>query len=142
MAVKDWDGIAANVDRSVSVPEDAGIINEKLEEIVKIADDVIDILKDGLQYSDAISFFEVVGPLMSLANTISEEWDEDKKDQFVVDAVYLIYKTVDTYPDGNQNNIDVPLLFGGLERGFEKKTLDFATRSALKALRSYIEKQD
>jgi hypothetical protein len=142
MAIKDWDGMAARVDRSVDVPDNAEVINEKMEEIVAIADDVIDIVKDGWQYSDIVSFFEVVSPLLKLAGTISTEWDEEKQDQFIVDTIYLIYQTVDTYPDGNQNRINIPLLFGGVERSFEKKALEFMTRAALKALRSHLKNKE
>jgi hypothetical protein len=138
MAIKDWDGIAATMERSLEGSENSSVINEKLEDIVKIADDVIDILKDGWQYSDIVDFFEVVGPLLKIADEINEDWDEAKKDQFMVDTIYLIYKTVDTYPDGKQNRINIPVLFGGLEEGFEKKMLEFMTRAALKAIRSKI----
>lgn len=137
MAIDNWNVMATRVERAVSVPEDVGIINENLPDIMKIADDVIDILKDGWQFGDVVDFFEVVGPLVDLSTNISE-YDEEQKDQFVVDAVYLIYQTVDTYPDGNQNNIDVPFVFGGIERGLEKRVVNFATRAAIKALRAHI----
>ena len=140
MAIKDWDGLAAKIERAIGDSSNAGVLNEQLPDIAKIADDVIDILKDGWQFSDVVDFFEVVGPLLDLANNITG-MDDEQKDQFVVDAVYMIYQTVDTYPDGNSNNIDVPYVFGGIETGLEKRVIEFAARSALKAIRAYMAKK-
>lgn len=140
MAIKDWDGLAAKIERSISKESNATILNENLPDIAKIADEVIDILKDGWQFSDVVDFFEVVGPLLELTESMTNLTDEEK-DQFIVDAVYMIYQTVDTYPDGNSNNIDVPYVFGGIETGLEKRVIEFAARSALKAIRAYIAKK-
>jgi len=140
MAIKDWDGLATKIERAIGDSSDAGVLSEQLPDIAKIADDVIDILKDGWQFSDVVDFFEVVGPLLDLANNITG-MDDEQKDQFVVDAVYMIYQTVDTYPDGNSNNIDVPYVFGGIETGLEKRVIEFAARSALKAIRAYMSKK-
>jgi len=139
MAIENWDGLGGNVDRTVD-GVDSSILTSNLPAITEIADEVVDILKDGWQFGDVIDFFEVIGPLMELVEDVSD-LDEATKDQFVADAVYLIYQTVDTYPDGEQNNIDIPFVFGGIERGLEKRLVDFASRAAIKALRSYIAKK-
>jgi len=141
MAISNWDGMAARVDRDISSLATGDLLKNKLPDIVKIADEVIDILKDGWQLGDVVEFFEVIGPLLELVNDMSE-LDEEQKDQFIVDAVWMIYQTVDTYPDGNQNNIDIPIVFGGIERGLEKKAVDFAARSSIKAIRAWIAKKN
>ena len=71
MAIENWDSMAANVDRSVEVPQDVGVIQEHLPDIVAVADQVIDILADGFQYSDVISFYECVGPVMDIAEGVA-----------------------------------------------------------------------
>jgi hypothetical protein len=128
------------LEKVLNKSENFPIINEKMDEIVKIADQVVGIAKDGLQFSDIISCFEIIGPLMRLSDSVSKDWSDEKKDQFVVEVVYLIYQTIDTYPDGKQNNINIPFLFGKVEETFEQKVLEFATKAAIKALRSYISK--
>lgn len=144
MSVENWKLMKSAIessDRDFTTKEITTVLQEKMPEIQKIADDTIDILKDGWQFSDVVDFFKVIGPLLDLVEDISE-WDEDKKEDFVVAAMYFIYQTIDTYPDGKQNNINIPFLFGGIERKFEERALEFATRSAIRALCGYFDKKD
>ena len=140
MAIDSWNNSSAKVRDFVSTESSIEVLEQRLPEIRKIADEVIDIMSDGFQFSDVISMFEFIGPLMSLAKEI-EEFSGIQKEQFVVDAVWFIYKTVDTYPDGESNRINIPLLFGAMETSFEKKALDFATRSAVKAVYSFAKEK-
>jgi len=133
MAIDSWQVSNVKVRDLVDTKSNIPILEQKLSEIQSIADQAIDIMADGFQFTDVISMYKFVGPLMDMAKEI-EEFDGAQKEQFVVDAVWFIYKTVDTYPDGESNRINVPLLFGSMETAFEKKVLDFATRSAVKAV--------
>jgi hypothetical protein len=92
------------------------------------------------QFTDVIAMFEFIGPLFKMASEI-ESLDKQQKEQFVVDAVWFIYKTVDTYPDGEGNRINVPILIGSMETAFEKKLLDFSTRAAVKAVAKVFEEK-
>lgn len=112
------------------------ILEEHIDEISSIADEVIDILADGFQWADIISFFKVVSPLMELTEKI-DQYNGEEKEQFVVDAVWMIYETVDTYPDGESNRINIPILFGGLEKKFEKEMVNFVARAAIKAVHAF-----
>jgi len=136
MAIDSWNGSSAKIRDFVDSESSIKVLEQKMPEIQKIADQAIDIMADGFQFSDVISMFEFIGPLMNLAEEI-EELTNVQKEQFVVDAVWFVYKTVDTYPDGESNRINVPLLFGAMETSFEKKVLDFATRSAVKAVYNF-----
>jgi len=133
MAVDSWQVSNTKVRDFVETKESVSILEQKLPEIQRIADQAIDIMADGFQFTDVISMYKFIGPLMSMAKEV-EELSNEQKEQFVVDAVWFVYKTVDTYPDGESNRINVPLLFGSMETAFEKKVLDFATRSAVKAV--------
>jgi len=116
--------------------DNQAILDDHLEEIAGVAEKAIEILADGFQWSDILTMFEIVGPLMEIAETVAQ-YDGKKKEQFVVDTVWLIYQVVDGYPDGAQNRIDIPLVFGGLEKTFEKKTIDFAIRCAIKSVHRF-----
>ena len=136
MAVDSWKISSAKVRDFVTTESSIDVLEQRMPEIQKIADQAIDIMADGFQFSDVISMFEFIGPLMNLVKEM-EGLTNAQKEQFVVDAVWFVYKTVDTYPDGESNRINVPLLFGAMETSFEKKVLDFATRSAVKAVYSF-----
>ena len=127
MAVDSWKASSAKIRDFVETKESISILEQKLPEIQVIADQVIDIMADGFQFTDVITMYKFIGPLMNMAKEI-EEFSGIQKEQFVVDAVWFVYKTVDTYPDGVSNRINVPHLFGSLETAFEKNLLDFATR--------------
>jgi len=108
-------------------------IAEKLPELAEIADMVSEALEDGFQFSDVVAFGKVVSPIMKLASKLGDLGGEAKK-QFVVDAVWLTYKTLDGYPDGNANNINVPWLSGSVERRVERETITFCAEWAVNAL--------
>ena len=115
-------------------------LEEKLPEISKIANEVVDILADGWQWDDAASLGKLVKPVMEMAATITDYSGEQKK-QFVVDALWLVYRTVDGGPDGTENRIDIPILFGSLERGLEKKAVSFAVEFAIFGLFDHLREQ-
>ena len=140
MAVDSWQSSNIKVRDFVESDLNAPILEERMAEIQAIADQAIDIMADGFQWSDVISMFKFIGPLMDLAKEI-EHFSGKQKEDFVVDAVWFIYKTVDTYPDGESNRINIPVLFGALETAAEKKFLDFSTRAAVKAVYSFGKKK-
>lgn len=108
-------------------------LEEKLPELAAIADDVVDVFKDGWQWADLISLGELVRPIMVLASEI-EAYTGEQKRQFVVDAVWLIYRSIDGGPSGNENRINIPLVFGSIETKIEKKIVAFVTDFAIGSL--------
>jgi hypothetical protein len=140
MSIDSWQSSTVKVRDLVDSRDTVPILEQKLPEIQAIADSAIDILADGFQFTDVIAMFEFIGPLFKMASEI-ESLDKQQKEQFVVDAVWFIYKTVDTYPDGEGNRINVPILIGSMETAFEKKLLDFSTRAAVKAVAKVFEEK-
>jgi hypothetical protein len=138
--IQNWDKMSKDIKDIVETEVNIPILEQKMPIIQAIADEAVDILADGFQWEDVLSMYQIIGPLMNIAGDI-EELDDKAKEQFVVDAVWLIYKTIDTYPDGESNRINIPVLFGGLETAFEKKALDFATRAAVNAVYKFAKDQ-
>jgi hypothetical protein len=70
---------------------------------------------------------------MKLASTFEDYAGEDKK-RFVIEVVNLVYRTIDTYPTGKENNINIPFVMGSLERRIERGILEFAVGMAVDAV--------
>lgn len=114
-------------------------INERIPQFGEIVNTIGPAIGDGFQFDDVVAFGKVVGPFMELAKTIHNFTGEEKK-AFVVDAVWLTYRAIDTYPDGKHNNINVPVLWGGAEKKFEKRVIRFCTSWAVNALYDRMKK--
>ena len=70
-------------------------VEEKLPEIAKVLDGLDDIFGDGLQWDDAGKVLgKVVPDLMDVAATLEGTSGVEKR-QFVVDAIWIIYKHYD-----------------------------------------------
>lgn len=113
--------------------EDVEKVHENLDQINAIIEIIVDVFGDGLQLSDITAIGKAVAPAMKLAATFEGYAGEDKK-RFVVELVWLVYRTIDTYPDGNGNNINVPWVFGSIERKLERAIVAFAAGMAVDAL--------
>jgi len=113
--------------------EDVQKVREHTEEIHNIIGAVLDVFGDGLQLNDVTRIGEIVGPVMKLAASFKDYKGQEKK-QFVIEVVWLVYRTVDTYPDGNHNNINIPFVFGSIERKLERGILSFSAGMAVDAL--------
>jgi len=127
--------------KDVMVPEDAAMVRKNAESINRIIGVVIDVFADGLQLEDATSIGRVVAPLMKLAAGFKDYKGLEKK-RFVVEVVWLVYRAVDTYPDGNRNNINIPFVMGGIERKVERGLVSFAAGMAVDALYRRMKKDD
>jgi hypothetical protein len=112
---------------------DAEKLNAHSGEINNIIDKVLDVFGDGLQLNDVTRIGEIVEPVMELASTFEDYAGEDKK-RFVIQVVNLVYKVIDTYPTGKENNINIPFVMGALERKIEHGILTFATGMAIDAV--------
>jgi hypothetical protein len=126
------------------IAEESEIESADAEKIAKHADDingiidkVLDVFGDGLQLADVTRIGEIVEPVMKLAATFEDYAGEDKK-RFVIEVVNLVYKTIDTYPTGNENNINIPFVMGSLERRIERGILTFAAGMAVDAVYSRL----
>jgi hypothetical protein len=113
--------------------EDAQKVREHTGEIHKIIEAVLDVFGDGLQLGDVTRIGEIVGPVMKLAASF-QDYEGLEKKRFVIEVVWLVYRTVDTYPDGNRNNINIPFVMGGIERKLERGLVAFAAGMAVDAL--------
>jgi hypothetical protein len=113
--------------------EDYAKIEAHSDDINNIIDKVLDVFGDGLQLSDVTRIGEIVEPVMKLASTFEDYAGEDKK-RFVIEVVNLVYRTIDTYPTGKENNINIPFVMGSLERRIERGILEFAVGMAVDAV--------
>ena len=106
-------------------------VNANLDDILAIVEQVKDIFRDGIQLSDISAVGGIVPDIMKLVAAF--DWEGKDKKQFVIDVVWLIYQAVDTYPDGKQNNINLPVVWGDLERRVERAIVVFGTSMAVDA---------
>jgi hypothetical protein len=106
---------------------------EHTDEIVNIIDKVLDVFGDGLQLNDVTRIGEIIEPAIKLAATFEDYAGEDKR-QFVIELVNIVYRVVDTYPTGKENNINIPFVMGALERKIEHGILTFAAGMAVDAV--------
>mgnify|MGYP006284256227 CR=1 FL=1 len=127
--------------RDAMAPEDAAKVRENVESINRIVSAVVDVFSDGLQLEDVTSIGKVVAPLMKLAAGF-EDYEGLEKKRFVVEVVWLVYRAVDTYPDGNRNNINIPFVMGGVERRVERGLVSFAAGMAVDALYRRMREDD
>ena len=127
--------------KSVMTPEDTKKVQENTDAINEIIGVVIDVFADGLQLEDATRIGEVIGPLMTLASGFKDYAGTDKK-RFVVEVVWLVYRALDTYPDGNHNNINIPIVMGSIERKVERALISFAAGMAVDALYKKMKEAD
>jgi hypothetical protein len=114
-------------------PEDRMKVNQNVGLILDVVKGVHEVFGDGLQLSDAAHIGKIVAPLMRLAASFLDYEGMDKR-RFVSEVVWLVYKTIDTYPDGQRNNINIPFLFGVWERKIERGMVHFAAQMAVDAL--------
>lgn len=120
---------------------DAAKVREYSDDINGIIESVVDVFSDGLQLEDVTKIGEIVGPVMKLAASFNDYSGEEKK-RFVQEVLWLVYRTVDTYPDGNRNNINIPFVMGSLELKLERGLLMFASGMAIDALYKRMKKDD
>jgi hypothetical protein len=121
------------------VEEDAEKVNSNIAELTAIMEKVEIAVNDGLQLSDITVIGEVVPYIMKLAAGFKDYQGEDKK-RFVQEVVWLVYRSIDTMPDGKRNNIDVPWVGGIFERKVERAVVTFAAGMAVDAVYSRMKK--
>ncbi len=100
-----------------------------------------EFVENGIWFEDVKFIGVAVGDIMMMAATI-KKFTGGQKRQFVKDTIWLIYQAIDGYPDGDSNNLNVPLLFGSLEKGFERRALDFAVDMAVKGLYPWLRRMN
>ena len=116
-------------------PEDREQVDKNSDQICKLIQSFVDIFGDGLQWTDFSKIGSIIAPLMTLAASFKDYRGKDKK-RFVSEVMWLIYRVVDTYPNGNGNNINLPFVFGTFERKLERYMITFATEMAIESLYS------
>ena len=113
--------------------EDAAKVYEHLEQITAIIGEVQDVFGDGFQLADMTKLGKIVAPVMMMAASF-KDYEGMSKKRFVTEVVWLVYRMVDTWPDGNHNNINIPFVFGIIERKLERGFVVFAAGMAVDAL--------
>lgn len=113
--------------------EDVAKVQENSEQVNAIIEIIMDVFGDGLQLSDITSLGKAIAPAMKLAAGFDDYQGADKK-RFVIELVWLVYRTIDTYPDGNANNINIPFVMGTIERKIERGIVAFAAGMAVDAV--------
>ena len=109
----------------------------RIPELAGIAETLEVAVEDGVGWEDVAVLAKLAGPIMKLAALIEEMTGEQKK-AFVIDAMWLTYRTADGYPDGKQNNINVPLVFGSAEHKLEEKAVRMAAEWCVNALYDHL----
>lgn len=130
--------ISKRSDMTASDVEKVEQNSDKVEEVIGV---VQGVFGDGLQLSDVTAIGNAVAPAMKLASGFKDYGGSDKK-RFVVELVWLVYKTIDTYPDGKSNNINVPWVFGTLESKLEHSIVTLAAGMAVDALYDRMKKDE
>jgi len=127
--------------------ETGELMEQYADDFASMAADVSEAVKDGLDIGDIVIMGDLVNEIMKIASKIEEASGETKK-QFVVDAVWLIYHSVDTGPDGEHNRIRVPgahwLTKIGIsepEEKLERFALKMATEFAIRSVYSYMKEK-
>ena len=105
----------------------------RIPQLAEIAQILTEALEDGFQLSDLGVLAKIIGPCMELADEI-EKFSGKEKKEFVLDAAWLTYRTIDTYPDGKQNNINLPMMAGGFERAVERRLVRACAQWAIEAV--------
>ena len=128
--------------------QDGDLMEKYANQFAEMAADVVEAVKDGLQISDLMILGTLVPDVMKIAAGIEGASGEEKR-RFVVDAVWLVYHSVDTGPDGTQNRIKVPgahwlskLGMTATEEKIERFILKLGTEFAINAAYSYMKEKD
>lgn len=128
--------------------ESGDLMDKYDDKFASMAADVAEAVKDGFQFSDVYEIGKLVPEIMGIAGEI-EQASNEQKNRFVVDAVWVIYHSVDTGPDGKQNRIKVPgahwLSKFGItqpEEKLERFVLKTATEMAIKAAYVYFNAEE
>lgn len=124
------------------------LMEKYADQFAQMAADVVEAIKDGFDLGDIVIFGDLVTDVMKVAKDI-EDAPGEQKHQFVVDAVWLIYHSVDTGPDGQQNRIKVPgahwlskLGMTATEEKIERFILKVGTEFAIRSAYSYMKEKE
>jgi len=127
--------------------ESGELMDKYADKFAEMAADVAEAVKDGLQLSDLMILGNIVPDIMKIAASVESASGEQKR-QFVIDAVWLIYHSVDTGPDGQHNRIKVPgahwlskLGMTATEEKIERFILKLGTEFAINAAYSYMKEK-
>jgi hypothetical protein len=119
--------------------EDVSKVNDNITDLATIIEKVELAAENGLQWEDITVIGHIVPNIMKLAAGFGDYEGLDKR-RFVIEVVWLIYRIVDTFPDGKQNNINVPWLAGSFERKLERAVVAFAAGMAVDAVYDRMKK--
>jgi len=113
-------------------------VGELLVDIYNMSDEVVQTFADGFSFGDITQLGSIVPAFMKRVESIEGLSGENKK-ALVRDMVLVVYTAIDRGPDGNQNNIDIPFVFGGIERKAELFALNLAVNFVIDGLFNYMQ---
>jgi len=114
------------------------IVGDLLVDINRISSGIVDILADGFGFDDLTKIAALVPEFMKIVENI-QGLSGDAKRSLVRDIVLTVYVALDRGESGKENNIDIPIVFGPIERVIEYKLIDFVAFTAVDALHKYME---
>lgn len=126
-------------ERADNLPVDEAYFKENFPELAGMVAITLENIGDGWRWRDLLSLATLIPGIMRMASKIKDLPGEKKK-QFCVETVWLVYRAVDTYPDGSGNNINIPFVFGRFEIALERKFIEFGTEVAVEALYPLLKK--
>jgi hypothetical protein len=126
-------GALGNLKGDTVSDENAAKFEEHLDAITDIVADIKEAFGDGLDLSDLHVVGQSVAPIMKLASAFGD-YEGAQKKQFVQEVVWTIYNAIDKGDSGDENNINLPWLVGGVETRVEKWVIKFAAGMAVEAL--------
>lgn len=113
------------------------VLGTLLQDVYRISEDIVKTLEDGVSFSDIQEISKMVPQFIGLTDKI-DNIDEEEQKKIVRDIVLLIYVALDRGEDGKQNNIDIPFVFGPIERKVELTIIDLVTKSVVNAVYDYM----
>ena len=117
------EALQAGFRRSRTLMRRPNLVERYMPEVEVVALSVKNSLGNELRWADVLGMATLVEPLWSLIVRSGKELTDEERQDFVVDAFWVIYKTLDGGPSGKGNGIDIPVLFSQFERGKAEETV-------------------
>jgi hypothetical protein len=102
-------------------------------EIGNIAIEADRILADKFQWGDLFAFGALIPRLVDLSRSFND-LSYDARRAFVQDAAYMLYLLIDEGSEGTENRINIPVLFGDLEKKLERAVVHAIAGSVFSAI--------
>jgi hypothetical protein len=109
-----------------------------LVDIYNMSDEVVQTFADGFSFGDITRLGSIVPMAMARVESI-EGLTGDEKKKLVRDIVLVAYTAIDRGSDGEQNNINIPFVFGSIERSAELFAINLVVNFVVDGLFNYMQ---